>query len=172
MASVEGLAASRPPGLTSVTAAARVPQKTRHFLAFPQNRCWQCASMVVLLSDVIAKAPIRTLEHLRPGDKHTVPSLFRSAIRTPEDSEVVAVVEFNLRVPRHSADNPASQCRKRIRLHFDSAGIRKAGALDESKGPEYIRIQKKQGFITISQCCHDISQRKQLMERDHRHNGK
>src|SRR5437879_13155394 len=156
MASVEGLAASRPPGLTSVTAAARVPQKTRHFLAFPQNRCWQCASMVVLLSDVIAKAPIRTLEHLRPGDKHTVPSLFRSAIRTPEDSEVVAVVEFNLRVPRHSADNPASQCRKRISLHFDRAGIRKAGSLDPPEGHAEIRIQEKQGFIPIRQVCHHV----------------
>src|SRR5207247_8652941 len=147
MASVEGLAASRPPGLTSITAAARVPARTRHFLAFPQNRCWHCASMVVLLSDVIARAPIRTLEHLRPGDKHTVPSSFRSAVRTPEDSEVVAVVEFNLLVPRHSADNPASQCRQRIRLHFDSAGIRKAGSLDERPAPPDQRILHNRRFI-------------------------
>src|SRR5213594_4529379 len=91
---------------------------------------------------------------------------------TPEDSEVVAVVEFNLRIPRHSADNPASQCRKRIRLHFDSAGIRKAGSLDESEGPADNSIPEKQGFIPIRQVCHHVSPRKQFSEGDPRHHGK
>ena len=89
-----------------------------------------------------------------------------------EDAEIIAIIDFNLRMPGGATYDPAAYCRHGIHPVSNTPVGLKSRLLDESPGSADVGEQEKEGFVAVFDVGNAVSTRIKLVEGNARKYGK